>query len=50
MSHIPMPYQNKENKKIRNSRTNPDIKEKIRRASELMMQRNHQAYKDLENK
>ena len=26
------------------------IKEKIRKASELMMQRNYQAYKDLENK
>ena len=42
--------QNQQEKKIITSQTNPKIKEKIRRASELMMQRNSQAYKDLENK
>lgn len=30
--------------------TQPEIEEKIRQASDLIMQRNYQAYKDLENK
>mgnify|MGYP000052627799 FL=1 len=42
--------QNQEEKKFLTSQSNPEIKEKIRQASELMMQRNYQAYKDLENK
>ncbi|HJE83841.1 MULTISPECIES: hypothetical protein [Megasphaera] len=42
--------QTKQEKKILTSQTSQEIKEKIRKASELMMQRNYQAYKDLENK
>ena len=44
------PQQNQQEKKFLTSQTSPEIKEKIRQASELMMQRNYQAYKDLENK
>ncbi len=42
--------QNQQEKKFLTSQSNPEIKEKIRQASELMMRRNYQAYKDLENK
>lgn len=42
--------QNQQEKKFLTSQNNPEIKEKIRQASELMMRRNYQAYKDLENK
>lgn len=42
--------QNQQEKKFLTSQSNPEIKEKIRQSSELMMQRNYQAYKDLENK
>lgn len=42
--------QNQQETKFLTSRTSPEIKEKISRASELMMQRNYQAYKDLETK
>ncbi len=42
--------QNQEEKKFLTSQSNQKIKEKIRQASKLMMQRNYQTYKDLENK
>lgn len=36
--------------RILTSKTNEDIKEKIQQASALIMKRNYQAYKNLENK
>ena len=37
-------------RKILTSKGNQEIKEKIRKASQLMFQRNEKAYRDLENR
>lgn len=39
-----------ETRKILTSKGNQEIKEKIRKASQLMFQRNEKAYRDLENR
>ncbi len=39
-----------ETRKILTSKENQEIKEKIRKASQLMFQRNEKAYRDLENR
>lgn len=39
-----------ETRKILISKGNQEIKEKIRKASQLMFQRNEKAYRDLENR
>lgn len=45
-----IPPQENKHPQIITNQTSTDIKEKIQKASALMMERNYQAYKDLENK